>query len=128
MAASDPEALRVRALIVEAQAIERAAWVWSVLYRAEGRLWRRLTNRRAGVIVAPGPTRSHWASRAGGGSTGVTHLLRSLLGRTRNQLKLLHLDPNYRRARQRAPAHPRDDPAASRDENAREPLVVITEI
>jgi len=29
-------------LIVEAQAIERAAWVWSVLYRSEGRLWRRL--------------------------------------------------------------------------------------
>src|SRR5262249_55773591 len=63
-----------------------------------------------------------------GGSTRVGDLLRTLLRLTRDQLKLLHCDPDYRRARQRAPAQPRDDPAASRDENAREPLVVITEI
>lgn len=36
------ESLRRRALIVEAQRIERAAWVWSVLYRLECRWWRRL--------------------------------------------------------------------------------------
>jgi hypothetical protein len=36
------KSMRRHALIVEAQGIERAAWVWSVLYRRECRWWRRL--------------------------------------------------------------------------------------
>ena len=33
------QAARREALLVEARAVERAAWVWSVLYRSECRRW-----------------------------------------------------------------------------------------